>query len=49
MPKHKTITRQKDLDYILPRLHHIWANIPATTGMQARKEIKQLIDELENK
>jgi DNA-binding transcriptional MerR regulator len=32
---------------ILSRLYQIWAMIPLTAGMNARKEIKKLIDEIE--
>ena len=32
---------------LLPRLYQIWAMIPLTSGMNARKEIKKLIDDVE--
>ena len=34
---------------LLPRLYQIWAMIPLTAGMNARKEIKELIDDVEKK
>jgi hypothetical protein len=42
----KKINKKNHID-LSARLHQIWAMIPLTAGMNARKEIKRLIDEIE--
>ena len=42
----KKVNKKNHID-LSARLHQIWAMIPLTSGVNARKEIKKLIDEVE--
>ena len=44
----KKVNKKNHID-LSARLHQIWAMIPLTAGMNARKEIKELIDDVEKK
>ena len=41
----KKVNKKNHID-LSARLHQIWAMIPLTSGMNARREIKKLIDEI---